>query len=183
VATIGERGTMGGVENEMEMTRVITAQQKPVKHWLAAERRLRMGKEVRQVEPVPAEKLDVVVLGIRNQLVSSEDGSRVPLGRIRERQEREGVPLMTVMSVPPREVDQIGMVMDQQQGRLKGVLLQVMVRVEIPTEVETCRPLDVLRHGSHNGRFVPIGVGEVENANLNGYHRVSLKPQRHSRNI
>jgi hypothetical protein len=157
VAAIGKMGTMYEVENEIEMTRVIAAQQDPVKHRLAG---LRTGTEARQVEPVPAEKLDVELLEIQIQLVSLEGGSRVLLDRIHERQEREDVPRMAMMSAPPREVDQIGMAMDQQQGRLKGDLMQVMVRVAIRIEVETHRPLDVLRHGSHNGRFVPIGEGE-----------------------
>lgn len=160
VAAIGEMGTMYGVENEIQTTGVITAQQEHVKHRRAG---LRTGTGVKPLEPVPAEKRDVEVLEIRTQLVLSEGGSRVLLDRIREQQEREDAPLMAMMNVAPKEVDQIGMAMDQQQDRLKADLLQVMVRVAIPIEVETHRPLDVLRHGSRNGRFVPIGVGEEEN--------------------
>lgn len=158
VAAIGEVGTTYGVENGIQMTGVITAQQEHVKHRLAG---LRTDTEVRPLEPVPAEKLDVEVLEIRTRVVLSEGGSRVLLDRICERQEREGAPLMA-MNVAPREVDQIVMAMDQQQDRLKADLLQVMVRVAMPIEAETHRPLDVLRHESRNGRFVPTGVGEEE---------------------
>jgi hypothetical protein len=120
---IGEVRMRDGLENETEMIRAIAARHEIVRHRLGAVHRLKMGAaEATGVEAMPARKLRGEVFGIQNRLVSLEDGSRVLLDRIRERQEREGVPLMA-MSETPRRLDQIAVAMDQLQDRLKVDLL------------------------------------------------------------
>ena len=115
---IGEMWMRDGVENGIERIQAIAARPEIVRHRLGAVHRLKIGVEATEVEAMPAWKRRGKVFGTRNLLVSLEDGSRVLLGRIHGRQEREGVPLM-VMSETPRGLDQIGVAMDLLHDRLK----------------------------------------------------------------